>query len=252
MALLPSGAMSATPIADGLATPARTLGDVMGAALISERAPSWIRDAALVLAGTLLLTIGAWVSFTVPAVQLGQLYVPINEYVPLTLQTFGVLFTGAVLGSRRAIAATGLYLLIGIIGIPVFAADADGVHRAGLSTILGFESGALVLGATGGYLLGFVVAAAAVGGLAERGWDRRLGSSLAAMVIGSAIVYALGVTWLAVAVDLSIADALTFGLWPFLPGDIIKLLVAAGLLPLGWRLASGRASSRPGGSSGSA
>jgi biotin transport system substrate-specific component len=244
--------MSATPYSDGLSAPARTLGDVIGAAFVSDRAPTWARDAALVLAGTLLLTLGAYVSFTVPAVQLGQLFVPVNEYVPLTLQTFGVLFTGAVLGSRRAVAATGLYLLIGIVGIPVFAADAEGVHRSGMATIIGLEGGRVVLGATGGYLIGFLVAAAAVGALAERGWDRRLTSSIAAMVIGSAIVYVLGVAWLAIAADLRAADALTFGLWPFLPGDVLKLLVAAGLLPLGWRLASGRASGRPGGPSGSA
>jgi biotin transport system substrate-specific component len=238
--------MSASGLADGLPTPARTLGDVLASALVNDRAPAWARDAALVAGGVLLLTLGAWVSFTVPAIQLGQLYVPVNAYVPLTLQTFGVLFTGAVLGSRRGAAAAGLYLLIGIVGIPVFAADADGVHRSGLATIVGLDGGAIVLGATGGYLLGFLVAAAAVGALAERGWDRHLGSSIGAMLIGSAIVYVLGVGWLAVAAGLSLADALTFGLWPFLPGDVVKLLVAAGLLPLGWRLAARRASERPG------
>jgi biotin transport system substrate-specific component len=242
--------MSATSATDGLGLPARTLGDVIGSAVISERAPAWLRDAALIVAGVVLLTVGAYVSFTVPAIQLGQLYVPVNEYVPLTLQTFGVLFIGAVLGPRRAIAATGLYLMFGIAGIPVFAADADGVHRAGLATIVALDHGTLVLGATGGYLIGFLVAAAAVGALAERGWDRRLGSSIAAMVVGSAIVYVLGVTWLAVAAHLSPTDALTYGLWPFLPGDVVKLLVAAGLLPLGWRLASGRASGHQGGSPG--
>jgi biotin transport system substrate-specific component len=240
--------MTVTPLAEGLATPARTLGDVIGAALVRGRAPAWVRDAVLVLGGTALLVLGAWVSFTVPAIQLGQLYVPVNEHVPLTLQTFGVLFTGAVLGAGRAVVATSLYLLIGIVGFPVFAAGSDGVHRSGLDTIIGLDGGTVVLGATGGYLVGFLVAAAVVGALAERGWDRRVGSSIAAMVIGSLIVYACGVTWLALAASLSVADALVFGLWPFLPGDIVKLLVAAGLLPLGWRLASGRASARPGGS----
>ena len=151
-------------------------------------------DVLLVLGGTLLLIIGAWVSFTLPAVQLGQLYVPVNEHVPLTLQTFGVLFTGAVLGSWRGAAATALYLLIGIVGVPVFAADAEGVHRAGLATIISFQGGSVVLGATGGYLVGFLVAAIVVGALAERGWDRRLGSSIGAMLIGSLIIYAVGVT----------------------------------------------------------
>ena len=227
-----------------------TLGDALFPARVA--APAWARDLLLIAGGVVLLIVSAYVSFTVPAIQLGQVYVPVNEYVPLTLQTFGVLFTGAVLGARRAIAATGLYLLIGIVGLPVFAADADGVHRSGLATIIGLDGGTIVLGATGGYLVGFVVAAAVVGALAERGWDRRLGSSVGAMVIGSAIIYTLGVAWLALAANLGVADALAFGLWPFLPGDILKLLVAAGLLPLGWRLAGGRASRPPGGSAGSA
>lgn len=229
-----------------------TLGDHLIPAILAERAPTWARDTALVLAGTALLILGAYVSFTVPSIQLGRLYVPVNEYVPLTLQTFGVLFTGALLGARRGVAATGIYLLIGIVGFPVFSADAEGVHRSGLGTFLAFDGGRLVLGSTGGYLVGFLVASAVVGGLAERGWDRRLGGSVAAMVIGTVVVYAGGVTWLAFAANLDLANALAFGLWPFLPGDIAKLLVAAGLLPLGWRLVSGRASRRRGGHAGPA
>ena len=201
----------------------------------------------LVAAGTALLILGAYVSFTVPAIQLGQIFVPVNEYVPLTLQTFGVLFTGALLGARRGISATALYLLIGALNFPVFAANAQGVHQSGLSTIAGFEGGTLVLGATGGYLLGFLIASMIVGGLAQRGWDRRLGGSIGAMVIGTIVIYGMGVTWLAMAIDVAAADALTFGLYPFLPGDILKLLIAAGLLPLGWRFVSRRASERPGG-----
>jgi biotin transport system substrate-specific component len=218
-------------------------------AAIGERAPAWVRDALLVLAGTGLIVLGAYVSFTVPAVQLGQLFVPVNEYVPLTLQTFGVLFASALLGAWRGVSATGLYLLLGIVGFPVFAADPEtGIHPTGIARIATITDGQLVMGSTGGYLLGFLVASVVVGGLAERGWDRRLGRSLAAMVIGTAIIYVCGVTWLAIAVDLSVSDALTFGLWPFVPADVVKLLAAAGLLPLGWRLASGRASEHRGGS----
>jgi biotin transport system substrate-specific component len=229
-----------------------TLGDVLLPAAWAEGAPAWARDAVLILAGTALLILGAYVTFAVPAFQLGQLYVPVNEYVPLTLQTFGVLFTGALLGARRGLSATGLYLLLGIVGIPVFAAGADGVHRAGLDTIVAVDGGRLVLGATGGYLIGFLVASAVVGSLAERGWDRRLARSLAAMAIGSAIIYTIGVAWLALAADLALTDALTFGLWPFLPGDVVKLLAGAALLPLGWRLVSGRASGVHGGTTGPA
>jgi biotin transport system substrate-specific component len=240
--------MSAAGHAAGLVARRRpTLGDFLLPATFAARAPAWARDGVLVTAGTILLILGAYVSFTVPAIQLGQLYVPVNPFVPLTLQTFGVLFTGALLGARRGIAATGLYLLIGIVGFPVFAADAAGVHRSGLETIVAFDSGRVLMGTTGGYLLGFLLASALVGGLADRGWDRRLGGSLGAMVIGSVTIYLCGVTWLAVAADLSVTDALTFGLWPFLPGDIVKLLVAAGLLPLGWHLVRSRASDPRGG-----
>jgi biotin transport system substrate-specific component len=238
-----------TAVGHAPAFPARrpTLADALVPAALTERVPAWARDAALVLAGTALLILGAYVTFTVPAIQLGGLYVPVNEYVPLTLQTFGVLFTGALLGSRRGLSATGLYLLLGLVGLPVFAAGADGVHRAGLETIAALDGGRIVLGATGGYLIGFLVASAVVGGLAERGWDRRPGRSLAAMAIGTAIIDVSGVAWLAIAASLSLSDALAFGLWPFLPGDLVKLLAGAALLPLGWRLVSGRASDARGG-----
>jgi biotin transporter BioY len=239
-----------------------TLADHLVPERLRERASALQRDALLVLAGTGLLIAGAYASFTVPALQLGTLYVPVNPYVPLTLQTFAVLFTGALLGAGRGVSATGLYLLIGIVGVPVFSADAEGVHRRGLETFASLEGGQLVLGSTGGYLVGFLLASAVVGRLAERGWDRRLRGSLAAMVLGSLVIYAAGLAWLAVAhpwpgsVDETFGGALpatlTFGLYPFLPGDIAKLLVAAGLLPLGWRLVSRRASELPGGPPGPA
>jgi biotin transporter BioY len=91
-----------------------------------------------------------------------------------------------------------------------------------------------------------------VGGLAERGWDRRTWHSLAAMATGTAIVYVSGVAWLAIAGSLSMSEALAFGLWPFLPGDLVKVLAGAALLPLGWRLVSGRASDLHGGTAGPA
>jgi biotin transport system substrate-specific component len=235
--------LAGAPTAQGGAT----LGDYLIPVGLRERAPAWARDIALVVAGAALLILGGYVSFTVPAIQLGQLYVPVNEYVPLTLQTFGVLFIGALLGTRRGVAATGLYLLIGIVGFQVFSADANGVHRSGIETFASLEGGRLIMGTTGGYLLGFLVAAGLVGGLAQRGWDRRLGGSIGAMIIGTLVIYAFGVTWLALAINVSIPDTLGFGLYPFLPGDVLKLLIAAGLLPLGWRYVSRRASESPGG-----
>ena len=240
----------------GVSAPARglTLADHLVPDRLRQRATALQRDVLLVLAGTGLLIAGAYASFTIPAVQLGTLYVPVNPYVPLTLQTFAVLFTGALLGAGRGVSATGLYLLIGAVGVPVFSADAEGVHRRGLETFASLEGGQLILGSTGGYLVGFLVASFIVGRLAEQGWDRRIPRSLAAMVIGSLVIYGFGLAWLAIAhpwpasVDETFGGALpatlTFGLYPFLPGDIAKLLVAAGLLPLGWRLISRRASER--------
>jgi len=215
-----------------------TLGDYLIPSSLTTRAPAWARDIALIAGGVILLILGARIALDLPAMSLGRLYAPENPYVPITLQTFGVLFTSAVLGARRGISATAIYLLIGAVGMPVFAFE-----RSGVETFLAVESGRVVLGATGGYLVGFLVASGVVGALAQRGWDRRLGGSLGAMLLGTLIIYAVGLTWLALALGASIGNVLPFGLYPFVPGDVLKLLLAAGVLPLGWRLAGHRASS---------
>jgi biotin transport system substrate-specific component len=218
-----------------------TLGDFLVPIRLGERAAVWQRNALMIVVGALFITLGAYVSFNVPQIAIGNIYVPANPYVPFSLQTFGVLFVGATLGFRRGVAATLLYLLLGAIGLPVFALDArTGTHAAGLGTIIGTREGQIVLGATGGYLFGFLLASGIVGRLAELGWDRNLRGSVAAMLIASAAIYLVGLPWLAVAAHLDIATTLEFGLWPFIPGDIVKLLVAAGLLPIGWRLVSRR------------
>jgi biotin transport system substrate-specific component len=217
--------------------PGLTLGDYLIPSSLATRSPAWVRDLALIAGGVILLILGARIAFELPAVSLGRFYVPDNPYVPITLQTFGVLFTSAALGARRGLSATAIYLLIGAIGVPVFASG-----RSGTEVFLGLEQGQLVLGTTGGYLVGFLLASAVVGALAQRGWDRRLGGSLGAMLIGTMLVYGVGLAWLALALDLSVTDVLPFGFYPFLPGDVLKLLLAAGALPLGWRLAGRRAS----------
>jgi biotin transport system substrate-specific component len=221
-----------------------TLGDFLVPIRLGERAATWQRNAIMVLIGALLIVAGAWISFSVPQFALGNVYVPANPYVPFSLQTFSVLFVGATLGFRRGVAATLLYLVLGCIGLPVFAVDANGVHASGVDTIATIESGHLVLGATGGYLIGFVVASGLVGRLAELGWDRSFRGSVAMMVIGSAVIYAVGLPWLAVAAGLTVAQAFQFGLYPFVPGDVVKLLVAAATLPVGWRLVSRRPNDR--------
>jgi biotin transport system substrate-specific component len=217
-----------------------TLGDFLVPIRLGERAAIWQRNLLMVLVGTALMIVGAYVSFDVPALAIGDIYVPANPYVPVSLQTLSALLVGATLGARRGFASTSLYLLLGCIGLPVFALNAAGTHESSVRQIATVVDGQLVLGTTGGYLIGFVVAATLVGRLAELGWDRKLRGSIAAMIIGNVVIFTMGVTWLALAASLTVSDALLYGLWPFLPGEVVKLIVAAGLLPIGWRLVARR------------
>jgi biotin transport system substrate-specific component len=210
-----------------------TLGDFLVPIRVGERAASWQRHLLMVAIGTLLIVLGARISF----------YLPGNPFVPVSLQTFGVLFGAALLGFRRALAAVGLYLLLGIVGLPVFALDAQtGIYRSGLATIVHVGGGAIALAPTGGYLVGFLLAAGLVGRLAELGWDRHIGGSVGAMLLGNAVVYLVGVPWLMTATHQGLAWGLDNGLWPFLAGDFVKLAVAAALLPAGWWLVERRSS----------
>ena len=147
--------------------------------------------------------------------------------VPFTLQPMVVLLGGAVLGARLGMVAQLLYLALGIAGLPVFA----------WSPVL--PQGPLrLLGPTGGYLMAYPFAAFVSGWLAERGLDRRYFTSLVAMACGLAIIFASGVSWLAFfarpAVGLNVA--LHTGLYPFVPLDIFKLIVAASVTPALWRI----------------
>jgi len=139
-----------------------------------------------------------------------------------------VLLVGGALGMRRGILATSLYLVIGFF-LPVYAQQASGV-----SHIASVDGGTLVLGATGGYLLGFVIASGAVGRLAELGWDRNLAGAVGAMAIGNVIIYVFGLPWLMAATGLNVSDTIAAGLTPFLITDLIKLAIAAGVFPLAW------------------
>jgi len=144
--------------------------------------------------------------------------------VPITGQTLGVLLVGAALGPGLGALSMGLYLLEGAIGLPFYAEG-----RAGLD-LLGLGS------ATGGYLWGFLLAGALVGWLSRRGWDRSVRSSIGAMLLGNVVIYAAGVPWLLAALDVPLAKGLEWGLYPFVIGDTIKLLLAASLLPGIWRI----------------
>ncbi len=177
------------------------------------------------LAGSALIAGLAQLSFHLP-------FTP----VPITGQTLGVLLVGAAYGPGLGAATLGLYLLWGVVGLPVFAPNASGSHDTGLQVL---RAASL----TGGYLWGFVLSAALVGALSRGGWDRSVRSSIGAMLLGSIVIYLVGVPWLYHALPPSIDGqpvtldtALSFGLYPFIIGDTLKLLLAAGLLPLAWRI----------------
>ncbi len=174
------------------------------------------RDAFLVLAFAALMPLLARIAIPLP-------FTP----VPITGQTFGVLLAGALLGPRRAALAMLVYLAEGLAGLPVFAggASAWSPSRAGVPVIVGPSAG---------YLFSYPFAAFAVGLLAERGWDRRFRRAAAAMLVGEAVIYLVGLPWLAFYVGA--ARAVPLGLLPFVPGDALKLLLAAVVLPSAWRL----------------
>lgn len=201
-----------------------TLGDFLVPIRLGERAAAWQRHILMIAAGIVIIAVSAQVSIPLP-------FTPI----PITGSTFGVLFTSALLGFRRSLITIALYLLLGIVGLPVFAEWGSGLAKFATLT-----DGVLALSARGGFLIGFLFAGALVGRLAELGWDRHIGGSLGAMAIGNAVIYLFGVPWLAMALGVDLWTGLEKGFYPFLIGDAIKLALAAGLLPAGWWLVKRR------------
>ena len=197
-----------------------TLLDHVGIGAVSAAARASMR-----LGSMLFLT-----ALTAAAAQV-SVHIPFTP-VPLTLQPMIVLLGSAALGARLGASSQALYLLLGMVGLPVFAA----------SPILPPGVGRL-LGPTGGYLLAYPLAAFVTGYLAERGYDRRYLTSLVAMGAGLVTLFAGGVTWLAffAAAPAGLPAALATGLYPFVLPDLIKVSVASGVLPMVWKfLASTR------------
>ena len=186
-----------------LATPApRVLADVV--------TRSWVRNLVLVVGGAAFVGLSAQIAF----------YLPWNPAVPLTLQTFAVVLTGAALGSARGVLAMLVYAVAGVIGVPWFAEASSGYAAPSF-----------------GYIIGFVVAAFVVGKLAEHGASRTFLRSVGLMVIGNLTIYAVGATWLKYNLDIpwfGAQSAWAYGVKDFLVGDLIKIAIAAGLLPLAW------------------
>ena len=194
-----------------------TIADFLVPITVAERLDTRVRDSILIVTGALF-------------VYLTSLVVVPHEPVPWTGQTFGVLMVGGALGLRRGLLAVALYVLLGYVGLPFFAEGKSGAS--------------VILGATGGYLIGFIVAAAVVGRLAELGWDRRIAGAFGAMVVGNVVIYLIGLPWLAVVLNMTPSEAIAAGLTPFIFWDAIKLAVAAGIFPVAWWLIGRRPDDR--------
>ena len=175
----------------------------------SEKRTAAIYDINMVIGGSLLIALCAHVKVLLP-------FSP----VPVTAQTFAVLMIGTPLGAKRGSLAVLAYLIEGILGLPVFA------YGAGP---------AVLLGPTGGYLIGFIPAAYLTGFLAQRGWDKRIGTTILAMILGNLVIYTFGLLWLCRLMGIS-KSVLSAGLYPFIFGDLLKIVLAAALLPTGWKL----------------
>lgn len=180
------------------------------------RSNRWLREAIVLASAVAILSLLAQVSVNVPfsAARDGHI-------VPITGQTFAVLLVAVALGMRRGVAAVTVYLGIGVLGAPVFAAGTSGL--------------AVLTGATAGYLWGFLLTAAVVGWCADHGLDR--GPWLyASLLIGNALTYAIALPVLAIWLRQHgiHADVFEIGLWPFIAGDLAKLLAAAIMVPAAW------------------
>jgi len=141
--------------------------------------------------------------------------------VPITGQTFAVAVVGTTYGANLGGLTLLAYWVVGMLGAPIYSEGEGGWDKA--------------TSPSAGYLVGFIVAAYLMGFLAERRWDRRLSSSISLMLCGSVVIYALGLAWLRYDYSPSFSAALEDGLYPFLVGDLVKLYLAAAIVPLAWR-----------------
>lgn len=175
----------------------------------SEKRLAGFYNVTLIIGGSLLIALCAHIKVLLP-------FSP----VPVTGQTFAVLMIGALTGARRGCLAVLAYIIEGVAGLPVFAVGAGP---------------AVLAGPTGGYLFGFIPAVYITGRLAEKGWDRRTGTTVLAMVLGNLVIYTFGLFWLCCLTGFK-TTVLTLGLYPFIVGDLVKIILAAILLPSGWKL----------------
>lgn len=191
---------------------ALTLNDkVLAEVGLNEGAAKLVKQVVLVLAGIALLAVAA------------KIKVPVGP-VPVTMGTFAVLTVGAAYGPRLGLVTMLGYMIVGALGFDVFAGSS--AEKFGLT---------YMMGGTGGYLVGYVLATLALGLAARRGWDRSVLMMAVAMLIGNALIYVPGLLWLRTMAD-SWAQTLAWGLTPFVVADLIKLGLAALIVPGLWKL----------------
>jgi len=165
--------------------------------------------------------VGLVIGFSLLTALSAQIVIPIGP-IPITGQTFAVLLTGALLGSRLGAITMIVYLLEGASGLPFFSGGHGGILH--------------LMGPTGGYLVAFPAAAFITGAFAEHEWDRKFLTAAAAMAIGSLIIMLSGWLWFSLVMRTSPAITLFATVLKFIPGDIIKISLAAAVLPSGWKL----------------
>jgi biotin transport system substrate-specific component len=165
--------------------------------------------------------VGLVIGFSLLTALSAQIVIPIGP-VPITGQTFAVLLTGALLGSRLGAITMIVYLLEGASGLPFFSGAHGGILH--------------LMGPTGGYLVAFPAGAFIAGAFAEHGWDRKFLTAAAAMAIGSIVIMLSGWLWFSLVMKTSPAITLFATVLKFIPGDIIKISLAAAVLPSGWKL----------------
>jgi biotin transporter BioY len=165
--------------------------------------------------------VGLVIGFSLLTALSAQIVIPIGP-IPITGQTFAVLLTGALLGSRLGAITMIVYLIEGASGLPFFRGGMGGIAH--------------LMGPTGGYLVAFPAAAFITGAFAEHGWDRRFLSAAAAMAVGSIVIMLSGWVWFSIVMRTSPLISIFDTVIKFIPGDIIKIALAAAVLPSGWKL----------------
>jgi biotin transport system substrate-specific component len=170
-----------------------------------------LTHSALVVSGVAFLTLMAQISIPVP-----------GSPVPVTGQTLGALLLGTAYGASLGFTTFATYLIVGFLGVPVFASHGHGLAR--------------LTGATGGYLVGMLVASAVTGFLAGRKWDQRIRTVVPAMIVSDLIIFTFGLIWLHHVASNTWSWTFSKGFTPFLLGEVIKIAIASTAFPILWRL----------------